>query len=293
MTRFSLVLLAAALTLGTTPAFAKAKKKSANAAAPAEDTEQPGEPKPAADEKPAAQANDEEKPKVMLDLGQDAPKTDSLGHVHFASPNGEGLGRVTVNAPASQKVKVFLEGRYFGTAPITIYSVPKGDYIIEALPESGKQISKPVSVSEGENTTVDLSGPKAETGGGGSMSTGSAMTPGRRALMWGFLVGAGVGLAVGATFGILELQAENQYQNTPSNNQAQLDSIQQKGQRDATFADVGWVVAAVGAVGAAICALPLLLGPSEKGGPSGASSAMVVAPVAGHGMTGGALMLRF
>ena len=64
----------------------------------------------------------------------------------FASPNGEGLGRVTVNAPATQKVKVFLEGRYFGTAPITIYSVPKGDYIIEALPETGKQISKPVTV---------------------------------------------------------------------------------------------------------------------------------------------------
>src|SRR5439155_10699009 len=137
--------------------------------APAEDNELPGEAKPAADEKPAAQANDEEKPKVMLDLGQEAPKTDSLGHVHFASPNGEGLGRVTVNAPATQKVKVFLEGRYFGTAPITIYSVPKGDYIIEALPESGKQISKPVTVSEGENTNVDLSGPKAETGGGGGM----------------------------------------------------------------------------------------------------------------------------
>ena len=136
----SLVLFAVAMTLGTTPAFAKAKKKSATTTAPAEDNELPGEAKPAADEKPAAQANDEEKPKVMLDLGQEAPKTDSLGHVHFASPNGEGLGRVTVNAPVTQKVKVFLEGRYFGTAPITIYSVPKGDYIIEALPESGKQI---------------------------------------------------------------------------------------------------------------------------------------------------------
>jgi hypothetical protein len=297
MTRFSLVLLAAALTLGTTPAFAKAKKKSApTTAAPAQDTELPDQAKPAADQKPASQANDEEKPKVMLDLGQDAPKTDSLGHVHFASPNGEGLGRVTVNAPATQKVKVFLEGRYFGTAPLTIYSVPKGDYIIEALPENGKQISKPVTVSEGEATTVDLSGPKAETGGGGggSMMSGGSMTPGRKNLMWGFLVGAGVGLVVGTTFGILELQAESQYQNTPSNNQAQLDSIQEKGKRDAEIADVGWVVTAVGVVGAAICALPLLFGPNEKGGaPAGSSSAMVVAPVAGHGMTGGALMLRF
>ena len=44
-----------------------------------EDNELPDQAKPAADEKPAAQANDEEKPKVMLELGQEAPKTDSLG----------------------------------------------------------------------------------------------------------------------------------------------------------------------------------------------------------------------
>ncbi len=293
MTRFSLVLCAAMLVLGTPAAFAKAKKKSAAAAAPAEDTEQPGEAK-APDEKPAAQANDEEKPKAMLDLGQEAPKQDSLGHVHFASPNGEGLGRVTVNAPAGDKVKVFLEGRLFGTAPVTVYSVPKGDYIIEALYPNGKQISKPVTVSENEETTVDLSPKAAAKEEGGSSFSGSAMTSTRRTLMWSFIVGAGVGLAVGATFGILELQAENDYQHTPSDQQAQLDSIQQRGQRDANIADVGWVVAAVGAVGAAVCAWPLIFGGGgEKAAPAGSSSAMVVAPVAGHGVTGGALMFRF
>ena len=295
MTRFSLVLCAALLVVGSPAAFAKSKKKSsAAAAAPADDTEQPGEAKPA-DEKPATQANDEEKPKAMLDLSQEAPKQDSLGHVHFASPNGEGLGRVTVSAPAKDKVKVFLEGRLFGTAPITIYSVPKGDYIIEALYGSGKQISKPVTVSENEETTVDLSGPKtAEAGGGGSMFSGGEMTDTRKTLMWSFIVGTGVGLVVGATFGILELQAENDYQHTPSNMQAQLDSIQQRGQRDAEIADIGWVVAAVGAVGTAIFAWPLMFGSSEKGAtPTASSSAMIVAPVAGKGMTGGTLMFRF
>lgn len=296
MTRFSLVLCAALLVVSTPAAFAKSKKKSSAAAsAPADDNEQPGEAKPA-DEKPAAQANDEEKPKAMLDLGQEAPKQDSLGHVHFASPNGEGLGRVTVTAPAKDNVKVFLEGRLFGTAPITIYSVPKGDYIIEALYPKGKQISKPVTVSENEETTVDLSGPKAAEGGGGStMFSGGQMTDSRKTWMWTCLIGTGVGLIVGTTFGILELQAENDYQHTPSNNQSQLDSIQQRGQRDAEIADVGWVVAAVGAVGAAIFAWPVIFGPGEKGGatPAPSSSAMVVAPVAGHGMTGGTLMFRF
>ena len=72
--------------------------------------------------------------------------------MHFASPNGEGLGRVVVNAPAAEKVKVFLEGRLFGTAPVTIYSVPKGDYIVEAAYPNGKQVSKPVTVAENEET---------------------------------------------------------------------------------------------------------------------------------------------
>ena len=49
-------------------------------------------------EKPAEQAGDTEKPKTILDTSQDAPKTDSLGHVHFGSPNAEGLGRVAVKA---------------------------------------------------------------------------------------------------------------------------------------------------------------------------------------------------
>jgi len=295
MTRFSLVLCTALLVLGTPVAHAKSKKKSAPTSAPAQDTEQPGETKPA-NEKPAGQANDEEKPKAMLDLGQEAPKQDSMGHVHFASPNGEGLGRVTVNAPAGDKVKVFLEGRLFGTAPITVYSVPKGDYIIEALFGNGKQISKPVTVSENEETTVDLSGPKAAQGDTGpGVFSGGEMTPGRKTMMWSFIVAGGVGVVLGATFGILEWQAENDYQHTPANQQAELDSIQQRGQRDALIADVGWVLAAVGVVGAAVSAWPLIFGGGgEKGAaPAGTSSAMIVAPVAGHGMTGGALMFRF
>ncbi|HXJ22306.1 MAG TPA: hypothetical protein VMT03_18950 [Polyangia bacterium] len=301
MTRFSLVVCATLLALSPA-AFAKSKKKkksatpAAAAAAPAaEDTEQPaGEEKQAPPEKPVQQSEDVEKPKAILDMSQEAPKTDSLGHVHFSSPNGEGLGRVVVNAPATQKVKVFLEGRLFGIAPVTIYSVPKGDYIVEALYPDGKQVSKPVTVSENEQTVVDLNAKVEKTTeeAGSSGYTGSEMTPTRKNLMWGFIIGAGVGLVAGATFGILELKAESDYQNTPSNDQAQLDSIQQRGQRYADVADVGWVVTAVGVVGAAICALPMIFGPSEKGA-GGTSAAMTIAPVAGHGITGGTLLMRF
>ena len=54
-------------------------------------------------EKPADQAGDIEKPKAILDTSQEAPKTDSLGHVHFGSPNAEGLGRVAVKAAPERR----------------------------------------------------------------------------------------------------------------------------------------------------------------------------------------------
>ncbi|HLK89397.1 MAG TPA: hypothetical protein VKZ18_05870 [Polyangia bacterium] len=289
--------------LVASPASAKKKKATTDssdsaAAAPAgTDNETPKT--GTDDEKPAAQANDEEKPKAALNLEQEAPKTDSLGHVHFASPNGEGLGRVVVNAPANKKVKVFLEGRLFGTAPVTIYSVPKGDYIVEAVYPDGKSAgSKPVTVSENEESVVDVGGPAAKTaegGDSGSVFSSGEMTPFRKNLMYGFLVGAAAGIVLGTTFGILDLQAENDYQHTAPSDQAALDSISQRGQRDANIADVGWVVAAVGLVGAGVCAIPLIFGgSSEKSAtPSGTPAAMLFAPVAGPHMTGGAFSMRF
>ena len=290
-------LLAAGLTLLAAPQ-ASAKKKAPAAAAPAgTDDETPKTGDAAANEKPAAQANDEEKPKAAINLDQEAPKTDSLGHVHFASPNAEGLGRVVVNAPAAEKVKVFLEGRLFGTAPVTIYSVPKGDYIVEAAYPSGKQVSKPVTVSEGEETTVDLGAPKAAAAGSGDSGfSAGEMTSTRRTLMWAFVGGAVVGIGVGTVFGILDLQAENDYKNTPSNQQQQLDAIQQRGQRDAAIADAGWILAAVGVVGAAVCAFPLVFGGNEKTSSApanGTPSAFMFSPVASPHMTGGAFTMRF
>ena len=289
-----MVLVGGLMLLGAAPASAKKKVAPAPAsddATPAADSEKPAD----ADAKPAAQANDVEKPKVILDTNQEAPKTDSLGHVHFASPNGEGLGRVVVNAPATAKIKVFLEGRFFGTAPVTIFSVPKGDYILEATYPDGKQDSKPVSVSENEETAVQL-GPKSTAAPGSAPFSTGEMTPTRSLWMKGLLIGAGAALVFGVTFGILEIKAENDYQSTSPNDQSRLDSLQTTGQRDATLADVGYVVAAVAAIGAGICALPLILGPSSGSSEKPANTAALsVVPMVGvgGGTTGGALFLRF
>src|SRR5262245_21078014 len=189
------VLFGGATLLSSGPALAK-KKKSAEPAQ-ATDEASPGD-KPKEDAKPAEQAGDTEKPKTILDTSQEAPKTDSLGHVHFGSPNAEGLGRVAVKAAPESKIKIFLEGRYFGTAPLTIYSVPKGDYIVEAVYSNGKQVSRPVSVGENEETAVDLGGAAMKSGGGGGPGMFDAdMTPGRMTVTKIALVVAAVGV-VGA-----------------------------------------------------------------------------------------------
>jgi hypothetical protein len=295
-------MLAGGLTLlAASPASAKkkapAKAPAADATPAAADDEKPaGAP---TDGKPASQANDVEKPKAILDTNQEAPKTDSLGHVHFASPNGEGLGRVVVTAPAEAKVKVFLEGRFFGNAPVTIFSVPKGDYILEATYPSGKQVSKPVTVSENEETAIDLGGAKVTSaGGGGGFMSGSEMTPTRTLWMKGLLIGGAAALVFGVTFGILEVKTESDYQNTPNTDQARLDSLSSSGKRDATLADVGYVVAGLAALGAGFCALPLILGPSTSSSekpatPATTTNTLGIAPMVGGHTTGGALFFRF
>src|SRR5438876_6559274 len=94
--------------------------------------------------------------------GLTAPEPDTMGRVHFGPPGAEGIGRVTVQAPASENIQVFLEGRYFGHAPMTIYSVPKGDYIAEGHYADGTQVSRPVSVSATAEATVDPAQGKTE-----------------------------------------------------------------------------------------------------------------------------------
>ncbi len=113
-TNFSGLVVALSL-LVAVPAFAKKKAEDAPPAAA-----------------PAASESAPVDPKLV------PPTPDTFGRVHFGPSSGSDLGRVSVKAPPSDNVRVFLEGRFFGTAPITIYSVPKGDYILEGTFPDGK-----------------------------------------------------------------------------------------------------------------------------------------------------------
>jgi len=236
---------------------------------------------------PSVQVGDTEKPKAMIDVGQPPPKADSLGHVHFAAPNAEGSGRVNVSADPNEKIKVFLEGRYFGTAPVTIYSVPKGDYIVEAVYSNGKQVSRPVSVGENEETAVDLGGAAALKAASGPGMFDTEMTEGRMTITKVALIGAGVGVVATLVFGILELKAESDYDKETS--PMAMDDIAKKGRTYAILTNVGIVLAAVGLVTAGIAGYPLVLGSSEK--PK--ATAFQFTPTATPSGAGGVFTYRF
>ena len=255
--------------LAAAPAFAK--KKAAEAAPP-----------PAAETAEAAPID----PKLV------PPTPDTFGRVHFGPSSGADLGRVSVKAPASDNVKIFVEGRYFGTAPITIYSVPKGDYIIEGTYPDGKSVSKPISVLENDESVTDLTGAHpADAPNKNAMFATNELSPGRYTAMKAFAIGGAAALVLGVTFGVLELMKESDYKNAPNDN-AKLDSISSTGRTYALLANVGYALAFVGAAGAAICAYPMFTKPNAEKKTIAMSRPIFVVVPAGSGAAG-SLSMRF
>jgi hypothetical protein len=228
------------------------------------------------------------------------PEADANGHVNFANPQKEGLGRVTVKAANGDQIQVYLEGRYFGDTPITIYSVPKGDYIVEGtFVSSGKQVAKPVSVSENEEANVELAEKKAEPtaeelkASSGFMS--GEISP-KRLLVAKVLAGTTIlGLVVCATFGILEKGKETDYEHSTPGTTAS-DNIKKDGQTYALASNMGLFVAGAALLGTAVAAYPMFKKSSTTEGEKPAEpapTAFFVAPMVGNGTTGAAALIRF
>jgi hypothetical protein len=243
---------------------------------------------------------DPDVPDTAAPAGPVPPEADASGHVNYGNPQAEGLGRVTVKSKTGDKVQVYLEGRYFGDAPITIYSVPKGDYIVEGtIVSSGKQLSSPVSVNENEEATVELGGGKIETPtvgttatstGGGFMS--GDISPSRLRLAKIFVGVAGLGVVGAVTFGILEKGKESDYENC-SCTQAQLDSISSSGRRYALLTDLGLALTGAAVVGAVIAAYPMFTHSGGEKAPADSTTAAFLAPMVGPNGGGASFSMRF
>jgi hypothetical protein len=239
-------------------------------------------------------------PETPEPTGPVPPEADANGHVNFGNPQAEGLGRVTVKSESGDKIQVYLDGRYFGDTPVTIYSVPKGDYIIEGtVVSSGKQITKPVSVSENEEATVEL-GAKPEAAAVATeesrtftLTGGDALSPKRKTAAVVCLVGAGVGLIAGVAGAILTASAESDFEKTRPLDYPAQDEARSRGERWATVANVGFIMTGLGLVGAGIAAFPMFFRTEGVQSPDSKITALSVTPIFGRGMTGSALSFRF
>jgi hypothetical protein len=227
------------------------------------------------------------------------PEADANGHVNFGNPQKEGLGRVTVKSAGGDQIQVYLEGRYFGDTPITIYSVPKGDYIVEGtFVSSGKQVAKPVSVSENEEATVELVAKKSEPTPEEQKASSGLMSgeiPPKRLLAAKVLAGtAVVGLVVGITFGILEKGKESDFEHAAAG--SNTDPIKADGQRDALICDVGFLLAGAALIGTVVAAYPMFkksTGAETEKPAEPAPTAFLVTPMLGNHSTGAAALFRF
>jgi len=216
--------------------------------------------KKAAEDAPAAASSSSSDSKLV------APTPDTFGRVHFGPSSGANLGRISVKGAESDKVQVFVEGRYFGIAPITIYSVPKGDYIVEGTFPDGKTASRPVSVLENEEAVADLTAAHpvvVETKA--PLFVTEQISPGRLLATKVFIIGGAAALVFGVVMGVLEMGKESEYHDAPGDaTQGELDNIKHSGQTYALLSNVGFALTFVGVGAAAICAYPMFVKPTVE-----------------------------
>jgi hypothetical protein len=179
---------------------------------------------------------------------------------------------------------ITFDGRPMGNTPLTITDIPHGDYIVEGTDAEGKPVSRPVTIDDGAEATVDL--------GAGVIATsepGAVMVDeGHPKLLMASKVMLGVSaaaLVVGAVFGVLEIKQHSDYESAPQN-QAVLDSMARTGQRDALIANVGFVTFGATLVAAGALALPTFLHHEHAAEQPTAAQAFVSTGAHGTAMAG-------
>jgi hypothetical protein len=258
-------LLASVILAVGTPALAKKKKAAAPAADSSSDATPTDDSKPAPS---AQQAGDTERPSPIIDPNEapEGPKADAEGNVNFAGTH-VGKGKITVRAPAKEKVKVYLEGRYFGVAPRTITKIPSGDYIVEVVFPNGKSVTKPVSVSGDEEAIVQLGAADAAPTVPAEKPMAAETAEKRWTIAEWIGIGSGAAVLVGLGLGIWEHSVQSDYNNlvgmpldpndpNGTNRANSLKSLSDKGNHLALAANLCYVAAGLGLITAVVIGYP-------------------------------------
>lgn len=242
----SLALLATVALLAA-PGVAAAKAKGAKKPAAAE---------PKAAEAPATPVAATPPPAAAPALPVPPAPSPTPGRIEFG-PAGAGMGTLVVKGA---NLEITFEGRELGAAPVTIYNVPKGDYVVEGTTEDGKEVSRPVTIEENAEAMVDLGAVvlEAEAKAKATAAAEDDSHPRLRRASQILLGVSAAALAVGLTFGVLELKAHSDYESAPAD-QAKLDSLAASGRRDALIANIGFAVCGASLVAAGLAALPSFL----------------------------------
>lgn len=259
-------LIACAIVALAGPAEAKKKKavEQADDTPAATDSEAPKADSPA-----AQQAGDVERPKPIAssDDAGEGPKADAEGNVSFAGSRS-GKGKITVNAPKKEKVKVYLEGRYFGIAPRTINKIPPGDYIVEIVFPNGKSLSKPVSVAGDEEEVVSVGAADAAPAAQADKPMSADKAEKRWTVAKTLGISAAAAVVVGLGLGFWEHSVQNDYNTTVSQGSAtqsnsdkaafqnKLDNLSNKGDHIALGANICYIAGAVALVTAVVIGYP-------------------------------------
>jgi hypothetical protein len=206
------------------------------------------------------------------------PMVDASGRVQYGPP-GPGTGSVTVKG---DRMQVTLDGRSFGIAPLTIYNVPKGDYIVEGTGPDGTEVSRPVTVDDNGQATVDLG-----AGMIGALSPAERLAEERSRrvpLASKVLLGvSGAALGVGIVFGVLQWKAHRDYESAAD--QATLDALARTGHRDAMIANVSFITCGASLLASGLFAIPSLL-KSERPASEAGTVTVTAAATRGAAMAG-------
>src|SRR5262249_20054341 len=144
--------------------------------------------------------------------------------------------------------------------PVTIGSIPPGDYVVEGTLPDGRKVSRPVTIDQNGEAELDL-GAFIVTEGQAAQATQAAENEHPRLKMASkILLGvSAAALVTGLVSGALELKTHGEYESAPAD-QATLDSLSRAGKRDAMMANISFAACGATLVAAGLTALPIFLG---------------------------------